>query len=313
VSHWEMDDAFLGHHKTRRAVRSGWEALGMWCALRTYVAKHLTDGYIPDEEIDQLPDAPRYPRKWLGCLVECGMRLKDGSRGPGLVDPCDGGWMLHDYLDHAISAEEIKRRKREAAARQKAWRDSKQTRIVTHNATHNDTSNKLETTHVTNAPPLPLPLLKEKREDISSHAEQSKKRADGPRPKDPMGDSMNRTAHWQRADVAQVFEAWKAAVGMIAAQRDHYSNPHTEPMAIAIDAYGIEDCLLVAAHCMRDGMVNGELDDHKKRHDTARYIFGNQETFTRILTEARKIQPINGQVRKSAAQQIREKLAREAR
>jgi len=131
MTYWEMDDAFIGHHKTRRAVRSGWEALGMWLALRTYVALHLTDGFIPDEEIDELPSAPKAPRKWLKVLVECGRPERDGTRGPGLLDPVDGGWMLHDYGDHALSADEIRRRRDYARDRKCKQRQRDKGGVVT--------------------------------------------------------------------------------------------------------------------------------------------------------------------------------------
>jgi hypothetical protein len=58
VTYWQMDDKFLGHHKTIRALRAGAEALQMWLALRNYVAHNETDGEIPDEDIDDLPGAP---------------------------------------------------------------------------------------------------------------------------------------------------------------------------------------------------------------------------------------------------------------
>ena len=117
-----MDDGFLGHHKTRRAIGVGAEALVMWCALRTYVGKHLTDGFIADEEIDNLPDAPKHPRKWLKVLVDCGKPERDGTRGAGLVDHCDGGWVLHNYLKHALTSEEIRRRKDFAKERKRLQR-----------------------------------------------------------------------------------------------------------------------------------------------------------------------------------------------
>jgi hypothetical protein len=128
--------------------------------------------------------------------------------------------------------------------------------------------------------------------------------------RDPMGDSLKGSAHYQRADVKEVFEAWKKSTGMNGAQCDHWANPHSEVIATAIEAYGLEKCLLVARHCMQDGMVNGTLDDKKQKHDTCRYIFGTLTTFERILTDAQKTHD-PARVR-SNRNMIRDKLASEA-
>lgn len=194
MSYWEMDDNFLGHHKTRKAVHSGWEALGLWCAMRTYCAKSASDGFVPDDEIDLLPDAPKNPRKWLKILVECGKTLPDGTRGAGLVDPMPNGWQLHDYLDHALPAVEIARRKAASAARQKAWRDAKQTRSVTHNVD----KSKL----VSNAPPShPIPSHDL---DLPDNSIQRPERL-----RDPMSASLERASESAQA----LFDAWRQESG----------------------------------------------------------------------------------------------------
>lgn len=123
MSYWQVDDSFLGHHKTVRALRSGAEALQMWCALRHYVAVNNTDGVIPDEDINDLPHAPKSPRKWLRVLVECGKPMGDGERGDGLVDPHAAGWRLHDYQDHGLSSTEILKRKEDARERKRRWKE----------------------------------------------------------------------------------------------------------------------------------------------------------------------------------------------
>lgn len=223
-----MDDGFLGHHKVRRAVRSGWEALGMWTALRTYVAKFLTDGFIPDEEIDLLQDAPKNPRKWLKVLVECGAPTPEGGRGSGLVDRVPGGWLLHDYLDHALPAEEIKRRRKAAAERQKRWRngprDASQESDVTHNETHNET----RTQRVSNASPShPIP----KDLDLPDNSVQ---RPDRLEPSEPTPPAAPRAvpSHVQRferamsgtkasAAATELFEAYRSESGKTGAKFDH--------------------------------------------------------------------------------------------
>lgn len=165
MTHWQMDDAFLGHHKTKRALRHGLESLLMWCALRTYVAVNLSDGVIPDEDIDDLPHAPKNPRRWLAVLVECGKPLEDGTRGPGLVDHLTGNrWALHDYQDHGESKEKVEARRAATRERQKRFRNAGGQRAT--NAPTNEVSNEVSN-GVTNASPShPIPSQKRSESSI---------------------------------------------------------------------------------------------------------------------------------------------------
>lgn len=122
MSRFEIDDQFLGHHKVKRALRSGAEALQMWLAMRTYVAINNTGGFIPDEDLDDLNGKPGTPRKWVAVLVNCGKPLPNGGRGAGLVDEVPGGWELHDYSDHGLSPEEIEHKRKLSRDRQRRWR-----------------------------------------------------------------------------------------------------------------------------------------------------------------------------------------------
>lgn len=145
----QLDDGFLGHHKVKRALRAGAQALQMWLALRTYVALNLTDGVIPDEDIDDLPHAPANPRKWLRVLVECGLPRPDRTRGPGLIDQVAGGWALHDYQDHALVRDEIVRRREQAKARKTAWKERR--RNAFRDASPDASGTQVE------RPPIPIP------------------------------------------------------------------------------------------------------------------------------------------------------------
>lgn len=118
-----IKEEFLTCDKLRRAIKlGGYEVVLMWLAMKGYAAQHPTDGFVPDEDIDELPGAPKNPRKSLKALVECGRLERDGGRGAGLVDPENHGWQLHDYLDHARSAAEEEERKRKAREKKAKWR-----------------------------------------------------------------------------------------------------------------------------------------------------------------------------------------------
>lgn len=110
-----VKEEFLSDDKTQRAIKlGGYEVIAMWLAMKCYAASHATDGFIPAEDVESLPGAPRKARAALKALVECGRLQADGKRGAGLVDPVEHGWQLHDYLDHAASSDEIEVRRKKA-------------------------------------------------------------------------------------------------------------------------------------------------------------------------------------------------------
>jgi hypothetical protein len=217
VSRFEIDDQFLCHHKTKRALRKGPESLQMWLAFRTYSAINNSDGIVPDEDIDDLDGAPKNPRKWLAILIECGRPLPGGTRGPGLIEQIDGGFRLHDYRDHGLSPEEVERRRELSRDRQRRWRDA---RVGVTNASRNGV-----TPCVTNASgDTPDPIRSEEiRSDLDPVSkEPDRYSAQNPEP----------AAHTPRIDRCmaafvkpkpasiELFEAWKHESGKTNASMD---------------------------------------------------------------------------------------------
>jgi len=135
-----IKEEFIRCDKLRRAVKLGGPAVGLvWLALKTYVSEHLTDGFVPVDDVDGLVDGlvdARCRRRCIDALVSCGRLLADGGRGSGLVDRVEHGLRLHDYLEHADDAEYELNRRRLRSERQKKWRRAKQQREI-------DASNKL--------------------------------------------------------------------------------------------------------------------------------------------------------------------------
>lgn len=118
-----LKEEWLTEEKTERAIELGGEGVvRMWLALKSYAARKLTDGFVPDEAIDTLRGAPKRPRRLLQALVDCGLQKPDGSRGSGLVDKVEHGWQLHDYLDHAVSADEETERREKERRRKQTYR-----------------------------------------------------------------------------------------------------------------------------------------------------------------------------------------------
>lgn len=322
-----VKEEFLTDDKTKRAIRlGGYEAVAMWLALKCYCAVNLTDGFIPDEDIDTLPGAPPKPRKALEALVSCGRLKKDGTRGDGLVTRAEHGWELHKYLEHANSREQEERRRERAKARKERWleRRSESVPEQDEDAEENGVPNGVPTTTRTESPvrgrahaPSPAqPSPKEREEEIPPPPS-------GPREPERRGDSEHRKhienfersfgkqlAH-KRPDVLELHAEWRKQFGRGNAPLVVGSNyDDANLLADRIDASGLADCLTVAKHARLDGMVSGRDDDKKVPHESLRYIFGNNDAFTRILRDGRKREAEKGS--QSALERMRSLKAQES-
>jgi hypothetical protein len=91
-----------------RVIRAGTAAFGLYSRCGMWVARHLTDGFVPAEQA-----ASYGTREWVAKLVEA-----------GLWKTVEGGYQMVDYLALNPSAEKVRRRREQYAARQKRWRDS---------------------------------------------------------------------------------------------------------------------------------------------------------------------------------------------
>lgn len=126
-----VKEEWLTDDKTKRAIAAGgYEVVAMWLALKRYCAEHLTDGFIPDEDIDTLPGAPPKPRKALEALLNCGRVQRDGKRSPGLVLKVEHGWEMHKYLEHANSREQEEQRRAKAKARKERFQERRSERVL---------------------------------------------------------------------------------------------------------------------------------------------------------------------------------------
>lgn len=284
MSYWQMDDAFLGHHKTVRALRMGAESLQMWIALRTYVAVNTTDGDVPDEDIDDLPHAPKNPRKWLAVLVECGQPLHGGGRGAGLVDKTENGWRLHNYERHGLSADEIEKRKEAARERKKRWRgNASGTRSETRDGRVPGASGGTGGERGTDAPPFPFPIP-----SPSPNPEEKKiplpPSEPDPRP-DPMLASLQGRRTQDAPDVVSVFDAWRLAHGFTGAKFRQPADVRADILHEAIATHGVAQCLRVIEASKADPMVTGKADERGLEHRSVEYIF-KPTTFDRLLRAA---------------------------
>jgi hypothetical protein len=93
-------------------ARAGNAAFGVYCRCGAWVARNLTDGFVPTE-VAVAYGSPELARK----LVDV-----------GLWEAVDGGWILLDYLKLNQAAAQVKARRAADAKRKAEWRE-KQSRV----------------------------------------------------------------------------------------------------------------------------------------------------------------------------------------
>lgn len=104
-----------------------------WCA------RNLTDGFVPEDDLELVCARVRTPARFAAQLVD----RKLWHERPG-------GWQIKDYLDYQPSKEKVLEDREKSAERQRKWRESHR------NAVSNDSSNMVTNT----TPPRPAPSLK---------------------------------------------------------------------------------------------------------------------------------------------------------
>lgn len=148
----KFDDRFWMHPKVMRA---GNAAAWLWVASIGYCNANLTDGRIPTGALPLLTEATGKRRSDLvATLVDV-----------GLWEPCEGGWMVHDYLEFQPSSAEVMASRAAASARVAKHRSGKKTeRIESGNAVTkalpdriNGVGNAVTNGDVT-PPPVPYPV-----------------------------------------------------------------------------------------------------------------------------------------------------------
>jgi hypothetical protein len=155
VSWLELDDRILEHPKFIRAIKlGGSEAVHLWLGLRAYCGQNLTDGFIPEDMLDEVrgPSDPRKRAKALASL-----------RTVGLLDEAPGGVMMHDFLEWSSSREEVLQRRESAKNRKRRSRanhsetDREQPPSSRRDSAVTDAGVRSESPTPARADPLPLP------------------------------------------------------------------------------------------------------------------------------------------------------------
>ncbi len=181
MTHIKLDDGFFEHPK---AIRAGRDGRDMYIVGLCYCGSGLTDGFIPD-----------------GALVilgaKCGVtKVKQAAAAnvqAGLWEIVEGGFRVHDYLEHQTSSEKV-RAERDAARERMQRRRSPEVRPNIERSSPEVRIPETETETVNEHTPSPLPPVV--RVD------------DQPIPMRP----MSREDRW--AEKLQLFDAYCRGVGI---------------------------------------------------------------------------------------------------
>ncbi|RPK76385.1 hypothetical protein EES45_23115 [Streptomyces sp. ADI97-07] len=110
-----VDDGADSHPKMLRAKNA---AVGLWTRVGSYVARQLTDGYVPGEIAAMYGSAPQIRK-----LVAVRLWHEHGHTCPRCPQPRPGDYYMHDYAESGNpSRAEVQARREKAAEKKRLQR-----------------------------------------------------------------------------------------------------------------------------------------------------------------------------------------------
>ncbi|MGH3587935.1 MAG: hypothetical protein ACRDQ0_16620, partial [Pseudonocardia sp.] len=146
-----FDDQYPINRKVARLSDAAYrlhDSAIFWCA------RNLTDGAVPEEDLEDVCARVRTPGRFAAEIVGRGLWHEigyqcDSEECPAHPDntPADvrsglvKGWLIHDYLEFQPSKEQVIKDRKGNAARQKKWREQQKQHKEERNAVSNGVSN----------------------------------------------------------------------------------------------------------------------------------------------------------------------------
>lgn len=145
-----FDDQFPINRKVTRLSDAAFRlhvSAVFWCA------RNLTDGAVPEEDLEDVSARVRTPGRFVPELLDRGLWHEVGTEcsSPNCpADPhnavtapvtADKGWVIHDYFEYQPSKEQVLADRAGSAERQKRWRERQKQAEQARNAVSNGASN----------------------------------------------------------------------------------------------------------------------------------------------------------------------------
>lgn len=109
---FRVDDGFYSSRKVTQIPRTDrWPAIGLWTIAGTWSAKELTDGFVPDYQLEELG----------GRVVDA-----DNLVRVGLWVRVDGGYEFSNWGEYQPTKAEIEAQREKEAERKRKWRESRE-------------------------------------------------------------------------------------------------------------------------------------------------------------------------------------------
>lgn len=257
-----------------KALSAGDAALGVWVRLLGHCAQHLTDGHIPQQVAKAVgatsPGA-------INALVEA-----------GLLEVVEGGYRLHDYLEHNSSRAEIEASREASRDRKARSRSAAKSMLSRVTDAVTPTVTGRVTGRVTDAGSHGVrPFAGERERDL----EQEHRHADAPvaQPALPLDGPKPAAVAAPSASagglVGQVFDHWRKVHKHPAAKLD---GPRRAVIERALRSHGLEVVLAAIDGCARSPHHQGQ-NDRGQVYDGLGLILRNAEkieSFARMANAA---------------------------
>ncbi|MFB4265364.1 hypothetical protein [Nonomuraea sp. GTA35] len=148
-----FDDQFPIHRKVTRlsdaAFRLHVSAI-FWCG------RNLTDGAIPEEDLEDVSAQVRTPARFVPELLKRGLWHEAGQSCASEACPApapEGAWVIHDYFDYQPTKVKAVKKRKDNAERQRRWRERQ--REPESRSRNNGVSNASRNALLTQPSPVP--------------------------------------------------------------------------------------------------------------------------------------------------------------
>lgn len=147
----QLANGFYLNRKVRRLRRTMPSAIGAYAIMLSYCGDNLTDGYVDSDTAE--------------FVLDITAQEFDALQQAGLIESVDGGYVVHDYLEHNRSREQVLRERKRTANRVNRLRKTPDVTPL-HPDCNGVTSQKHQNTRT------PEPKKKEKEEYSSSFSKE---------------------------------------------------------------------------------------------------------------------------------------------